>query len=217
MCDLDDIKRQLREITACPIDWARNPVCASLHDALIDHWAAFVETRQVDLEAGFVDEVFMDIFDDEEFLVPGLKNWQQWSPGAKADFLRLTAHLFETKMATRANYPKHYARYGSTKSEIRAATERSNSLLYDEMTPENQLLILQEVMAAYFDDFLDTRHRIISVRTPSIVGASRGRDTSLINFDVHFSSRLAHCYPVVAEEIDRDDPIYDFWPPGETA
>lgn len=188
--------------------------CTTGRNTFGEHW-------EVDRECQLIRPEIVEMFDDLEWitedLIPGLYNWRQWGPKARPAFVSHVQHLLMLRLASRADYPKHYPPYGATLDVIHRATRERDSLLYPHVTPDYQLSLLQEVIADFLMDFLNPNHRIIHLRCPELVGASLGEETRFLTYDIHFSTSIAHAYPVLEQELAEGRKIYDAWFPRRDA
>jgi hypothetical protein len=168
---------------------------------LTNYWEFFCqENYEVDGEAAFIDAEHRAVFDDIEFLRPGLINWREWGPRARGSFVEKVDHLLTTRFAGRSEYPKHYPRVGLTVEEIRELTRSGDSLLFPRTTPEYQRFLLDMTIVGWPRGFLERDHQVIYIKDTSLVGASAGEDTNILCCDIHFDTRIAHAYPVLENQ-----------------
>ncbi len=164
-----------------------------------------------------------DSVEEQPDLHPELVNVRAWHVGAKDEYLARYQNLYRIRVKPRNKYPKHYPNPGWTLEEVRAeSTRRGDAVLLpalDEATQEKLLWatldvtvfnvlkcnkieahVEPEAPAAALAGLFDRRTLILAADINRIVGASQGRATPYLLFNLTMPTAEFHAYPISREE-----------------
>lgn len=151
---------------------------------------------------------------DEEDLVRELPEIEAWIVRARAKYKSAIYRFEKMRMADETDYRKHFPPSNISTEEIRNRTGgrqgKAPSLFYKGITPARLENLLWSILDEVWRQILDVNHVAVYVDACTIVGASKGKDTGYIHFDIDLSTPIAHAYPILPEEIPKDEDIIRF-------
>jgi hypothetical protein len=82
--------------------------------------------------------------------------------------------------------------------------KKGGSIFFTQVTPHELESMLQGLMGAKFEEFLEQKYTRYYVDFGEPIGAAHKRPTSYVCFEVDYSTPACHAYPISAEEIPND-------------
>jgi hypothetical protein len=133
-----------------------------------------------------------------------IANIKRWINSARETFLNL-ASIVECKIADISVYSKHYPIKDFSAKEIREKTHGKGkpSLFFPGISDRELDGLLVEVLEDRFWEIIRAENIRIAVDCLSIIGASQGEHTKYIFLEIDRSSKVAHAYPVLYNEIPK--------------
>ena len=147
-------------------------------------------------------EIDLELIQTVEEAEKELDEIKSYYERAKSEFFEY-ASIFEWKVASRFEYPKHYPLKSEKCVDIKKRTEQddSPSLFYPGITDKELDWVLILIMDDAFWELAKKETYRMAVDCICVVGASKGEDTDHIYFEFNRSSKIAHAYPVLKREI----------------
>jgi hypothetical protein len=170
-----------------------------------------VELQKIDGET--FDEYFKPVILEvtaEEDLIRDLPDIEAWITRARAKYKSAVYRFEKMRMAYETDYRKHFPPSNISTEEIRNRTggrPGKDSLFYKGITPARLENLMWTILDEVWRQILDVNHARVYVDACTIIGASKGKDTRYIYFDIDLSTPITHAYPILAEEIPNDEDI----------
>ncbi|KXH79588.1 hypothetical protein [Chryseobacterium kwangjuense] len=218
----------ISENLECPINCKKGTRLNIIEQELIILWKNVCSKYSVAREEDFIKESYEEqsglfhIEDFDEFKRVSF-NLIQWIDKAKKDFLDIT-QVFNSKMASAQEYPKHYLKNKMDKdSIIKLAKDKDISYFFPEVTEIHLEPILLDSFTEYFNLILQSENLRFGVKVDKNIGISKtGNETNLMMFEINKSGQIAHAYPCNEDEINKlniepqfFDKVYFDWLRGE--
>lgn len=218
--DLRQLQLKLRRYIGCPIDWS---LIADKCDEVMIYglrllWRQVAERHQVDSE--------MSTYTATDFLTRGLAididamaaNDRYWRKNAEDEYRRKTEFLAQLKFKPPdETRHKHHPRQALSR-EIVIERSRSNSLFFSDTTMQRIEVAMWAGIQQAWLHLVNDRPLHLFVEAEDALGASEGKATVLIRFDIDYSNAEVHAHPRLQANgrIYRED-AYDFPDLGEDA
>jgi hypothetical protein len=170
----------------------------------------------------------LDLLDEHSDLRSELLNVRTWHAKAKEEYLMHYQNLHRQRALRRDEYPKHYPNLTWTLKQVVAESKkRGDAVLLPAVdeTTQGKLLwaALDEIVyhqvkcnqleahgepgapAAALAGLFGRDTLILAADINRIVGASGGRETPYLLFNLSMPNALFHTYPISAEEYQREE------------
>jgi hypothetical protein len=215
---------EIESALRCPVDWTTVFQIATPADfyPLECLWRDTVEKYAVDSEPNFLHpwESLNDESDD--YLKPMHINVQTWAERAREEYCSLVFRFTHLKYASREIYGKHAPPPGSpTPGQIDILSAKTGiSRFYKDIPADFMLSAFLHGIFFHFDAegvlfdgpirdnatwgrlLHDPNCRLI-FRSPCPIGATSGRPTQHLCFELDASTPIVHGYPISKNEADR--------------
>lgn len=187
---------ELEQWTAIPNAVDMKRLSPSLRHELLYLWWSTAHDLEADMEADFIDPSVRDLFDDEQSVRAAVHNWRRWGPEARRQF-NLTGRPFvEMHLSSTGRAADHLPAAGESEHAIRDRTVNSDSVFFPACPIAHLEPLLFDLLAARFEELAGLHHARIATCLEITVGATNGRDTRCLAFDIDFSTPEAHAFPV---------------------
>jgi hypothetical protein len=201
--------RKVAELLRCPVDWQEVAPNYSITLALEKYWqeiAASCLPWPGEYFAGLFHPVDFET-EAEEDLSRDLPQITAWIERARPIYIDRTRRFRDMKFADEEIYRKHFPANNLSTKQIRAESGRGKfvSKFYRGVTPERLQDVMWTILGDYWRQLLDLPAANIYVDALTVIGASRGHDTSWIHFDVDLSTPQTHAYPILQSEIPKGE------------
>lgn len=125
-----------------------------------------------------------------------------WINQAKADFQASAISFFwKCQITTRGNRQKHWRHRKADSAKVCKMTENTReSIFHPDITEQSMLEGLWTLFAVYFDEFKRREIGKAVIDFGCEVGFTRGRTTSLAQYEIGYNPPVAHCFPILASE-----------------
>ncbi len=170
----------------------------------------------------------LELLDEHTDLGPELINVRTWHGKAVEEYLARYQNLHRQRALSRAEYSKHYPNPGWTLEEVCAESKKRGQAVLlpvlDEATQEKLLWATLDVTvfhvlecnkpeahgepeapAAALAELFDRHTLILAADINRIVGASRGRATPYLLFNLTMPTAEFHAYPISGEEYQTNE------------
>jgi hypothetical protein len=205
------IKEEIVSLLKCPIDWG-NIIPDSgieLRTCLEKYWQETVRKHKVDDEdLYFFDpdyegdfSLFLEAENDIRKLNNDLANLKDRVPLARREYSEIARRFKDMKIATTKEQMKHYALPFESKDAIIERTRNSDSIYFKKFDASRIVHLMWATFPSVWRHLIRKCHLHYYVLTHITCGASRGKPTQYIRFDIDCSTPQTHAYPVTVEEI----------------
>jgi hypothetical protein len=209
---------RIRELLKCPFDWNEVMPNLSVPNLLNQYWSEFVRDYQVAGEGEYIyDDLFCNGIDLEielhrEVLDSDIINIESWIERARDEYKECTRRFFDLKVADREIYPKHLVNKIATRPEIIEASRSGRSFFYSEISNEDLWDLVWNSIVCHcqrecdenctgpWRKFLEVTEMKLYVECEHPIGASGGRETSVVRLIFDSSTPLVHAHPITEEE-----------------
>lgn len=178
----------------------------------------------IDLDYGTVEELIEKVFisglakylgpagfilaEDDE-LEKELPYIEEWVKRTRAEYSDRTRRLAKLKMLTTREQEKHFLIYNLSTDQIRKKTLKGleSSLFYRGITPDVLEPLLWSGLEEIWRLLLDVQYADLYIDAIKIIGASLGKDTSLIRFRLDLNTPSAHAHPFPEGKVPKGHKI----------
>lgn len=226
---------ELIEDLACPLEWAKVCNEPELVLWLNFAWYAIACVHEVDQEVrGLISyDSFSPSFDPlETFDAPEIRsaliNVRSWLGGARQAYEAIYRGLYRQRALRRDELDKHYPRTALAPEEVVAESrKRGEAVLRPALDVDAQARLMwaalndvvwklvgcnaleahrsPEKPAAALTDMFDRNVLRVAAKLGRPVGASEGKETDHLLFNLDLVNAHFHCYPIPEEEYAEED------------
>ncbi len=178
--------------------------------------------EQIAVELDEVRKLYGETFDEyskplvleitaEEDLIRELPYIEAWITRARAKYKNAVYRFEKMRIANESDYRKHFPPTNMSTEEMRNRTRgrpgKDASLFYKGITPARLEHLMWTILDEVWRQILEVTHAGVYVDACTIIGASKGKDTKYIYFDIDLSTPITHAYPILEEAIPNDEDI----------
>ncbi len=122
---------------------------------------------------------------------------------ARKDFEKSSTSFFwKCRILGPERRAKHWPARGYSKAAVvKTSGQQKEGIFFPNVTVLDVQQGLWVAMAAFPQQMKRRKNRLFVVDTEAPVGASSGKETSLVRYDVDFSACCAHAYPVLRTDV----------------
>jgi len=209
--DLITLRRTLRKYIGCPVDW---PTILKGRDfsmvvGLRYYWKKIAESLQTDSE--------MDNYRYMEFRTRGCSidvramehNDPYWRPKAVSAYLEKVGFLqeFKFKPPEETDHKHHAFKELSRTAVVKKSID--SSMFYSDVTVERLEMLMWSGIEQCWPQLAIDRPLHMFVQTTEPLGASEGKETYIVRFDLDYSNCEAHAHPRLPNKIPAGARILD--------
>jgi len=125
---------------------------------------------------------------------------------AKKVFDRSTLDLWRLEIPKDEEQRRHFPSAVLSRDEICQRTRRRPSLFYSGIRVSELQLVMYDLLEQRLYEIVTADkkriHQRLDIDAINPIGCSRGLETTVIRYDLQFTSGVAHAYPVAADESD---------------
>jgi hypothetical protein len=221
-------KQKIISLLGCPLNWSKELDMVGVMPIELEFF-----WREV--ASAYLDEELPDSLDDldPENIPPTYGTYFKWATledepdgrlrdeipdieqkiqRARKQYLGVVNRFVGMHLASREEYGKHFPPPGSTDAQVRELSKKGKKASY--FYESTDFKSLDEYMWWTLDDhwklLLEDPTALIYFDVGSPIGASLGKDASMICFDFDFSTPIAHAYPVPKSSVDAESLLSGF-------
>jgi hypothetical protein len=214
---------RLRKAIGCPISWEGKKRSKCLCKDLRIYWAVLAQKYETDGEMMFYSRRQVEWSLYESGLKAIEKNYPYRRENAVNEYVEKTGFLLKLKFASPTDQDKHYPNPAWSKSKIIQQSSRGDALFFKDFDTAELDFCLRWSIEQRLISVIENRPAHLYLEHGIDVGASKGKPTNLIRFDIDYDTPLAHGHPILAKELPpgadvitdvryafSDDEYYDF-------
>jgi hypothetical protein len=162
---------------------------------------------ETDGEMRFYSRLDVELSLDEQWLKEIEFNAKTWRPRAIKAYTKKTGFLLSIKFATAAKQQKHYPNPRWNRNEIIQRTSNGNALFFCEFSVDWLEEFLFWSMHQSLVRVIDSRPKYLYLKYIEELGASKGKPTKLVRFDMNYDTPIAHGHPILSSELPAGAPV----------
>ena len=197
---------ELRRLIAYPDDALPTDTSTWLHHELWWIWITGQETLcapEVKTCPPYGLEVYIDLIADEwETVRQFYLDHHAKLHAARELFITNALKLTAIRVLGPTERPKHYPPGGTSTAEVtRLTAADGQSRFFPNVTP----VILKTLLEQAIQQRIETlwpppSHAVFDIDVTKTIGVSGSGATTIVRFDCHFDTRVAHAYPIASDE-----------------
>ena len=203
---LESLRTELSSLLKCPVKWEDFFGSHRLIDQLYFLWLCMIRSYpwQVRSEGELVNDI--DEVSNAHELSFDFENLKTWIEDVEWEYLNWVTLFHRTHLIDQNARRKHWPSKSWTVNEVirRSTYKKGGSIFFPHVTPHKLESMLQDIMGARFEEFLDRKRMRYFVDFMEPVGAAHKQPTSYVCFEIDYSTPACHAYPISAEEIPND-------------
>lgn len=203
---LESLRTELRSLLKCPVKWEDVIGSHRLIDELYFLWLCMIRSYpwQVRSEGELVNDI--DEVSNAHELSFDVENLKTWIDDVEWEYLNWVTLFHRTHLIDQNTRRKHWPSRSWTDDEVvaRSTCKGGGSIFFAQVTPHELESMLQGLMGARFEEFLEQKHTRYYVDFGKPIGAAYKRPTSYVCFEVDYSTPSCHAFPISIDEIPND-------------
>ena len=197
---------ELRSLLKCPVKWEDFFGSHRLIDQLYVLWLCMIRSYpwQVRSEGELVNDI--DEVSNAHELSFDIENLKTWIDDVEWEYLNWVTLFHRTHLIDKNTRRKHWPSKAWTDDEVvaRSTCKEGGSIFFAHVTPHELESMLQGLMGARLEQFLEQKHNRYFLDFGKPIGAAYKEPTSYVCFEIDYSTPSCHAYPISIDEIPQD-------------